>query len=102
MDTEPVSDSDKPKDTLQGFVEHSGMDLWELVVEQRNLNSLHDTLYSLKTTAAEILHLNLVELVMETICRKLTLLEQNTPALSDILMWLATDILNLEPTYICK
>jgi hypothetical protein len=57
FNTEPVADSDKPNSILEAFLEHFGMDFWELVAEQTNLKSVQGTLHSLKTTAVEILHL---------------------------------------------
>jgi hypothetical protein len=42
------------------------MDFLELVVEQKNLKSIQDTLHNLKTAAAEILHLTRIEIVTGT------------------------------------
>jgi hypothetical protein len=65
--TEPVADSDKPNSILEAFLEYFGMNFWELVAEQTNLKSVQGTLHSLKTTAAEILHLSRTALVMGTL-----------------------------------
>jgi hypothetical protein len=52
---------------LEACPKYCGMDFWELVAEQTNLRSAHDTLQRLRTTAAEILHLTKFELVIGAI-----------------------------------
>jgi hypothetical protein len=69
MDTDPVGVSEEPTDILEAS---SGMYFWELLTEQTNLKSVHVTLHSLETAAAEILHLTRVGTVMEyVICHRL-------------------------------
>jgi hypothetical protein len=45
-------------------MEYSGRNFWELVAEQTNLQSVHDTLFILKTTDSEIIHLTRFEFLI--------------------------------------
>jgi hypothetical protein len=88
LNTEPVADTDKPKGILEAFLVYFGMDFWELVAEQTNLISIQGTLHSLKITAAEIVHLTGIGLVVGTVkLPQVTVLEQTTLASFDMLQY---------------